>query len=335
MGLESLSAAARLIDAASSVRPDCLVRRRLYRLATAEKHVAQLTKTAEDHPDLATWMTSDEIQAAFGIEASRGGLELGGGCGVVHVPTYLRGLWGAILARAEEGGWDAAWVFTDDQLDLSDYDAVVLAAGSGLVSDGILTDGDGGPPGLPAQLVRGQSVEISHDVGVGDGASPPPNEAFLCGKYVAPIPDASGAGRPSFVVGATHEFGDGAMAHDEVAEEMRTRTSDFAPPSLWEGGRVDRITEGCRVQSNRGRFGRMPMVGRLDRDDVGLTSAIDHDNLWLFTGLSSRGLIYHGLFGRMIAEAIEEGDEGAIRREFEGFDWWKKGVKKAEKDVNT
>ena len=69
MGLESLSAATRLIGAASSVRPDCLVRRRLYRLATADKHVAQLTKTAEEHPDLARWMTPEEIQASFGIEA--------------------------------------------------------------------------------------------------------------------------------------------------------------------------------------------------------------------------------------------------------------------------
>mmetsp|Transcript_1621 Transcript_1621/g.3560 ORF Transcript_1621/g.3560 Transcript_1621/m.3560 type:complete len:168 (-) Transcript_1621:41-544(-) len=93
---------------------------------------------------------------------------------------------------------------------------------------------------------------------------------------------------------------------------MRSRTEGFAPPSLLEGRRIDRITGGgCRVQSIRGRFGRMPMVGRLDRNDgeTGLSSAIAHDNLWLFTGLSRQGT----RLPRSVREDARRGDRGGRR----------------------
>ena len=52
---------------------------------------------------------------------------------------------------------------------------------------------------------------------------------------------------------------------------------------------------------DRGRFGRVSMIGRPDRrNDSGSVLY-----LWLFTGLSGRGLIYPGLFGRMPAAAIK------------------------------
>jgi glycine/D-amino acid oxidase-like deaminating enzyme len=31
---------------------------------------------------------------------------------------------------------------------------------------------------------------------------------------------------------------------------------------------------------------------------------VHHDRAWIFTGLSSRGLLYHELFGKMLSEMI-------------------------------
>lgn len=44
----------------------------------------------------------------------------------------------------------------------------------------------------------------------------------------------------------------------------------------------------------------------------------------MFAGLSSRGLIYHGLFGRWLADAVLRDDEERLRDGFAEFDWWKR-----------
>ena len=76
------------------------------------------------------------------------------------------------------------------------------------------------------------------------------------------------------------------------------------------------------MQSNRGKFGRMPIIGKYNNSAS--KDTIRHQNTWIFTGLSSRGLIYHGVFGRWLANAILHDDEEKIREEFAEFDWWQK-----------
>ena len=73
----------------------------------------------------------------------------------------------------------------------------------------------------------------------------------------------------------------------------------------------------------------MPMIGRYICAGNG---GIQHHNSWMFTGLSSRGLIYHGLFGRWLANAVLQGDEEVLREEFNDFDWWKLHNTKNEQD---
>ena len=99
-------------------------------------------------------------------------------------------------------------------------------------------------------------------------AAAAPDEAFLSGKYISPLP---------------------------------------------VNGTVDRLTTGVRLQSNRGRFGKMPIVGRYEHT---AETAIRHENCWIFTGLSSRGLIYHGLFGRWLAESVLRDEEETMREQF-------------------
>ena len=212
--------------------------------------------------------------------------------------------------------------------DLADFD-----------DDGLI--GDGGERRLPVQLVRGQSIEMTLPMtttttaGGDEDYGSCSNEAILCGKYVSPLPSdaatgddpASSSSYRRYVIGATHEFKDDPLTPEEVIDELRGRTYDLAR-GLWDRGTVDGLTSGVRMQTNRGRFGRMPIVGRYRNDGGeesggGPSGSIRHRNLWIFAGLSSRGLIYHGLFGSWLADAVLHDDEERLRDEFADFDWWR------------
>jgi len=234
------------------------------------------------------------------------------GCKVVHVPTYLQGLWkeceelsGGTATWCVEGGEELPRSAEDWKTRLVGFDAVVLSAGAGLIEDSIVSSN---MTAFPATMVRGQSIEMTLE---GDAAKAYPNEAILCGKYMTPVAKSGG----KVLIGATHEFRAEAMDPTEVADELRGRSLNISP-YVWEYGKVDRITSAQRVQSQRGRYGRMPIIGRAETGRV-------HENAWIFTGLSSRGLIHHGVYGDILSEAILENDEDAITRSHPDIIWWK------------
>jgi glycine/D-amino acid oxidase-like deaminating enzyme len=44
---------------------------------------------------------------------------------------------------------------------------------------------------------------------------------------------------------------------------------------------------------------------------------------WIFTGLSSRGLLYHGSYGQLLSQAILQRDESLLLRHCPDILWWK------------
>jgi glycine/D-amino acid oxidase-like deaminating enzyme len=176
---------------------------------------------------------------------------------------------------------------------------VVLAAGAGLFQS-LVVDKNAG---LPVQLVRGQSIEMTLD-GDYEGHS---INALLCGKYISPLPEPN-----RVLIGATHEFMSDPLDRDQVEKELRDRSYIFAS-SVWDNGTIDRITSGYRIQSNRGKHGRLPIIGQYQSPH--------HPNTWIFTGLSSRGLLYHGIFGEFLSDMIL-GDANMTSLPVE-IDWWK------------
>jgi glycine/D-amino acid oxidase-like deaminating enzyme len=326
--------------------PQIVVRDQLYRLAVTEKHVEQLQATAHNLAEYCTWWTADELIQAGVITDSAtsttilGGLRLHNGCCLLHVPSYLQGLWAACRERG------AVWeLVSNDNVDqdwktrLQDFDAVVLAAGSGLFSaptptkdsntnsfSSLLSTKD-----FPLQLVRGQSVELRVPDGhVNDDQDGPPSQALLCGKYVSPLP-----GDPNlYLVGATHEFREEALSPTAVAEELQNLTETFSS-QLWKNATVERWTMGYRVQSERNQYGRRPMIGRLPTststtdadaisDDRPLKNPMIHPNTWIFTGLSSRGLLFHGLYGDILTDALLAGSEAPMISRDKDLMWWRK-----------
>lgn len=336
-GLPALDHSNHLVQMASKNQPQCILRSQLYRIALKPNSDVQLHHTADEYPNLAKWMTKEEIRAKFDIE-SLGGLELGGGCKVIHVPTYLKGLWKECEMKASAVSGTIEWKQIQQQNNvenpslnmtndidsmnkhLDQFDAVILSAGAGIVRDKLVSGG----VALPVQQVRGQSIELI--LPSADDSSKP-HEAFLSGKYVSPLPSNAEYGLSQrFVIGATHEFKDVALSAEEVMDELKRQTYDIAR-HLWEKGTSARLTTGVRLQSRRGTFGRMPIIGKYI---CAVNGGLKHHNSWIFTGLSSRGLIYHSLFGRWLANAVLHGDEEELREKFDDFDWWKT----AQNEVN-
>ena len=114
--------------------------------------------------------------------------------------------------------------------------------------------------------------------------------------------------------GATHEWKEEPFSAEEVEEELKERSYHFASRP-WDTGTIDTITTGYRVQSNRGPNGRMPIVGKVENPL--------HENSWVFTGLSGRGVLYHGIYGDVISDLIL--DQTVKNTDLlKTMDWWRK-----------
>jgi len=363
LGKEALEVANQLIHDASRHSSNVILRHKLYRLATTHEAVKQLQQTAMKFPHLARWMSPDQIvhilngggdnkSTGMGIDFTSvsttimGGLELSHGCKVVHLPSYLQALWKECqyLSKlpyqdadsSENNNVEVQWIQikkTDTatsspdfwQQQLHKFDTIVYAAGSGMFLEENLETGvvSTTPSSsmfslqLPISLVRGQSIELDL---LSSSVEHVQNQcvntpAILCGKYLSPLPQN---GR--VLLGATHEHKLMPLSQELVKIEIQKRTAQFLPMELWDRGHIHQFTSGWRVQSNRGAHGRLPIIGKLSPVEHAVPG---HDDAWIFTGLSSRGLLYHGLFGKILSHAILSGSEENMKSHFPEVCWWR------------
>lgn len=296
LGLEGLNATNRLVDAVKHRSPNVVLRDRLYRLATSPEYAEQFRVTANEFPRFAEFLTHEQVTDILKAQ-SHGAMLLKNGCSVIHVPSYLQAIWDDCCSRQPICTWKIYGGNRHElQSNLSSFDAVVWCAGSGLFSNELL-EGKGNDEGI--QLVRGQSLVVDcHDHA----------EALLFGKYISPLPEAN-----TILVGATHEFEARAWNRTKVRQDLSSRVKEFCPNLIREEN-ITRVTSGYRVQTKRSKYGRLPIVGR------------HQGNEWIFTGLSSRGLLYHSLFGQVLAKAIVEDRDELIFEAYPELSWWRPAV---------
>lgn len=304
-GLEGIKETNVLLEAALTEDENIVLRDQLYRVATSEKNAVAFQKTAQDIPHICEWVSQADMQIICNSNDVHGGLLLKNGCKVIDVPSYLRGLWKACESVAQDNKCSLSWTQINGTANdwLKDNgkedETVVYAAGSGLFDSNLLGEY---ASCFPVQLVHGQSLELRYE----DSNSNKVNDALLCGKYVSPLSD------PAFVlVGSTHEFKETLMPQDEVIRELRDRTFGVAP-NVWQQCAVHKVTRGTRVQTERGKNGRLPIIGQLPAS-----------NHWVFTGLSSRGLLYHAMYGKILANAILNESEDHLTNSDGDILWWK------------
>jgi len=288
-----------MLSSAQNFQPNCVLSEYLYRIALSPTHSSQLKDTARLYPQYATWMDSEELirRGFLHNETSPsdnsnatvyGGLLLTNGCKVIHVRNYLKGIWLSCQEVALKQNNSITWSIYQGSLSsqyLQAFDTIIYSAGSGLFTDKLLQEST---VHFPIQLVRGQSLEIiletNSDI-----------HPCLCGKYVIPLSTFPSS---RVLVGATHEYSEVPLSKEAVVEELRESTRNMCP-NIWHNlnDNFEAITEGYRVQTQRTQYGRIPIVNKIEIPSVGR-------NCWVFTGLSSRGLIYHSIFGKMMSTAI-------------------------------
>jgi hypothetical protein len=341
-GLEGLAATNTLVEQArrnnAGTNDDAAVgvvlRDELYRVATDGAQQTTLMETAVHFPTWAQWIddpvelrdvlmpvdvTTTNPEYAVVVpavhnnwETIRGALRLSNGCKVIHVPSYLRGLWRACetLAAATHPASTVQWTLEDgvsnhdntkSSTDGDDDTTTIFCVGATSCQE--LTERFG--LSLPVQLVRGHSVELC-------GVSVP--HAMVSGKYVSPT-----ARDDVTLIGATHDFKLDVVRTDaDIVQELQDRTAHLCD---WRHAPIHRITCGVRVQSSRGPFGRRPIVGRISSGGNDNNSS---SSSWIFTGLSSRGLLFHGIYGEKLAKAVWEDNEDVLLQDCPDMLWWKR-----------
>lgn len=99
-------------------------------------------------------------------------------------------------------------------------------------------------------------------------------------------------------------------------EELLPKASQVYPSiGDWEliGARA-----GLRAMPPLTPLGSLPILGCVDK----YVNVKNKCKYWLFSGLGARGLLYHGLLGRLMAEAVISFDENVLPSELTS--WMKK-----------
>ena len=153
---------------------------------------------------------------------------------------------------------------------LGSFDAIVLTAGFETLDFA---------PHLPLQVTKGQTLlcrwpeKLPFSI-VSQGHITPTEDPCIC------------------QVGSTYEHGYTSLDPDKRAiPELIEKVAKFYPPA--REFEVIEVRAGARISRPKGY---RPIVEKL------------RNKTWVFTGLGSRGMLYHSLFGKKIAEEISSCD---------------------------
>ena len=150
-------------------------------------------------------------------------------------------------------------------MDLESFDAVIIAAGAGTPQFGP----------WPLKKTKGQALLCR--------VREAPPMALLGEGHISPTEDSS-----IWQVGSTYERTFTTDGPDEaVALKLIDQVSQFYPPA--RDFEVLEVRAGIRMSPHHGY---RPLCGQVG------------PKTWVFTGLGSRGLLYHALLGRELAECI-------------------------------
>lgn len=248
---------------------------------------------------------------------------------LVNSAAYLSALWAAIAQNCPDAEWKQNRIESIAELS-TQYDAVVLACGAGIVR---LCEGVALPAGNKIdsiRLVRGQNAVFESN----DKSKAPSTNSkdiYLSGEYVIP---SSAPGHQNAVYNDDKHLDNnehkhyvlGGCTHEHITSaqyEAFYSTGDKHPnlavlqqqihhqlqrlyPTLHSNYTPVRTMAGTKVVTNRGTLGRLPVVGKLHTQNQAFS------NVWVHTGFGSRGLILHGLTSKYLSDAIIHNDESFI-----------------------
>lgn len=275
-GKEAMQAATALVEESSQALGKKVADRAgILRIALTEKQEKAFQERAEVEEDV-EWWSAEKCRSAVSGAHFCPGIFIRSGQ-TVHPKLYLEGLWnvcstlGATLEKREV-----------ELSELTDYDQVVIAAGSGIRKFKECQN-------LAVKFNKGQLLACKKPAHLRHGFS-------VIGKGYLALSES----QERCYLGSTYEhtFRTEDPCMGEATDQIFSRIGTFLPS--YGSFEVEDCLSGMRV-SNQKTY--LPLAGRLK------------ENLWAFTAMGSRGLLYHSFLGKKLAEALDACDESLIPEE--------------------
>jgi glycine/D-amino acid oxidase-like deaminating enzyme len=240
----------------------------ILRPALTDEQIADFQLCAHENSDTEWWSKAACEKKVQGLRlpSQGGGLYIKEGL-TLDVNTYLQGLWKACASHGTQHHQQAMMTPGDVAL----YDRILIAMGHLSKNFPPLKD-------LPIAAVKGQNIELKWPTHVH-----PLPFSLNSQKYVVMRPDNT-----SCLVGSTyeHQFATPKAEREIALKEIMPNILDFFP-SL-KDAEVLSVRAAFRASSPN----HLPLVGKIS------------DKFYFFTGLGSKGLLYHAWVGKHVARAL-------------------------------
>ncbi|WP_201457088.1 FAD-binding oxidoreductase [Chlamydia sp. 17-3921] len=271
-----------ITEASKALNLPIVLSRGILRPAVDDEQAKLFIKRAEEFPNEVEWWEKSRCEITLPsivIPSNLGALFIKNGI-TINNNAYIDGVWDACANLGTQ--------FYDELIEnISDiqefYDHIIVTPGA---NADLLPE----LQALPLTKVKGQLLEISWPK---DLAMPP--FSINAHKYMV-----SNIDNHTCILGATFEHNqpenvpDPELAYREIMTPM---LSLF--PGL-QNAQVLNCYAGMRSSSST----RLPIIARLK------------EKLWFLGGLGSKGLLYHGLAGDMLAKSVLKGSTTYIAKEF-------------------
>ncbi|WP_348662946.1 NAD(P)/FAD-dependent oxidoreductase [Chlamydia vaughanii] len=253
----------------------------ILRPAVNDEQAEIFMKRAEEFPKELEWWEKArcEMTVPSMVVSNLGALFIKNGV-TINNNAYINGLWDACANLGTQ--------FYDELIEnLEDieefYDHIVITPGA---NAHILPE----LQQLPLNNVKGQLIEIAWPEDL-----PIPQFSVNAHKYVVANTESH-----TCILGATFEHN-----QPEAVPDEDVAYNEIMPPvlSLFPGLKDAKILNyyaGMRSSSST----RLPVISRIK------------ENLWFLGGLGSKGLLYHGLTGDMLAKAVLKQSTAYVAKEF-------------------
>ena len=275
-GHEAMNEAKLLIEKASQALGREVARREgILHLAISEKKKEAFLQRVKTQNDV-EWWDADTCHGRVKGAHFCPGIFIRSGQ-TVHPKLYLQGLWK--LCQKQGAQLEKKEV---DVAALNSFGQIVIAAGSGIRKMKECEN-------LNVKFNKGQLLACTKPSYFNPGFS-------LVGKgYLAMSEDDN-----QCYLGSTyeHEFVTEQPCLGHATEKIFSQVGQFLPS--YGAFEVRECLSGMRVANCKTYH---PIVGKL------------RDGVWVLTAMGSRGLLYHGLMGKILAEAIEVDDPSFIPEE--------------------
>jgi glycine/D-amino acid oxidase-like deaminating enzyme len=266
-GIEGMEATLQLINSAEkALNAPVASHNGMLRLAITEQQSKDYRQCADRSSGDVTWKTAKECQKAVpGLEPHPGIFVHS--AVTVDCRRYLQGLWQDCFAHGVKLEHKAIATLSEVQ----HFDRIIVAMGSATKNLPELAH-------LPITLTKGQILEIAWPQDLPPLPYPLNSQAYL-------LMNSNGA---TCIAGATFEkqFDNSLPDLEKAKQEIMPKLLAYFP-SLGKAEIMD-----CRSGIRAGMPNRRPLIAKIT------------EKCWVFTGMGSKGLLYHALMAKELVDDI-------------------------------